>query len=80
MKRKRDNICQKVALIHGVSPDYVRKIRNGDRDNEAIFTTVMDFVEGEKKLIEEVKLLAEQDRANAIAQKCKPCQYPFKKA
>ena len=78
MRKKRDDICNKVALIHGVSPRYVRMIRTGDRDNEAILTTIMDFVEGERKLMEEVKLLAEQDRGNA--QKCKLCEYPFKKA
>ena len=77
MRKKPDDICRKVALIHGVSPRYVRMIRDGERENEFIFTTVMDFVEGEKKLFEDVKMLAEQDRVKA--QMCKPCVYPLKK-
>jgi hypothetical protein len=53
--KKRDTIAVKVADMYGVSPDYVRKIRRGDRDNEDIFATIMDLVEGETRLIQEVK-------------------------
>ena len=71
MVKKRDDFCRKVALIHGVSPRYVTMVRNGERNNEAILASLMDLVEGEKELLDKVKQLAEQDKANA--QKCKPC-------
>lgn len=62
MTKKRDGITKKVAEMHGVSDGYVRKIRRGDAHNEEIFATVMDMIEGENKLIQEVKRLIPIDK------------------
>lgn len=61
--RKRDDLATIVASIHGCSPDLVRKVRNGERDNEAILTTLMELTEGKTKLIAEVKRLIPFDKA-----------------
>lgn len=53
--RKRDDAAEIVADIWGVSPRYVRAIRAGDRDNDEIFLTLMDYLEGKNKLIEEIR-------------------------
>ena len=53
--RKRDDAADIVADIWGVSPRYVRAIRNGDRDNDEILCTITDYLEGKSKLIEEIK-------------------------
>lgn len=49
--RKRDDISVIVAEMHGVSPRYVRMVRNGERENEAILTTIMDLIEGKTALV-----------------------------
>jgi len=53
--RKRDDLATIVADIHGVTADYVRKVRNGERENEEILATYMDILEGKTALIEAVK-------------------------
>jgi hypothetical protein len=63
--RKRDEISVLVASIHGVSPRYVQMVRAGERENEAILTTVMDLLEGKNKLVDEVKKLV------PFSEKCK---------
>jgi hypothetical protein len=60
--KKRDELARIVAELHGVSQDYVQKIRRGERNNEEIMCTLMDLHEGKKKLIEEVKRLIPLDK------------------
>ena len=48
---------KKVADIHKVSTRLVYYVIDGERENEAIMTTYMEFVEGENRLLEEVKKL-----------------------
>lgn len=53
--RKRDDLASTVAKIHKVSPGYVRKVRLGDRQNEAIMTTLMEILEGRTALLQAVQ-------------------------
>lgn len=55
--RKRDWVTEKAAEITGFKEDYVRKVRNGDRNNETILTVVLELIEGNNKLVEKVKKL-----------------------
>src|SRR5438045_2336570 len=57
VNKKRDDLASTVAELHGVSPDYVRKVRRGERENEEIMATIMDVLKGKNKLIQEVKRL-----------------------
>ena len=53
--RKHDDTAEIIADIWGVKSDYIRKIRNGDRDNDEILCSITDYLEGKSKLIEEIK-------------------------
>lgn len=46
-----------VADIVGVTPDYVRKVLNGENNNEQVMTAYMEYLEGKKRLIKAVKEL-----------------------
>ena len=52
---KRRDVAAIVAKIHGVSDNYVRKVMRGDRENEAIFSSVMEIIEQDNLLIEAVR-------------------------
>ena len=52
MNRKRDHIASKVASMTGYSYDFVRRVRNGERNNEAVENLIMEVVETEKTLEE----------------------------
>ena len=54
---ERSFLVKKVAEMHQVSPRYIYYILNGDRENDEIFKTYMDFKEGHNALTEEVKKL-----------------------
>lgn len=54
-QRLRDNTCRVIAHIHGVTPSYVRKIRNGDRKNDAIMDTLIEYEQEHSLLIEKLK-------------------------
>ncbi|MFL5728046.1 MAG: hypothetical protein ACJ75J_01050 [Cytophagaceae bacterium] len=62
MRKKRDNLAKVVAEIHGVSPSYVAKIRRGERENEEIMATIMDYLEGESILLMKLKQLVPLDK------------------
>jgi len=47
----RDDTARIVAQIHGVSISYVQKVRNGERENEEIMATLVDFEQGKTSLI-----------------------------
>jgi hypothetical protein len=51
---KHDPAVPIVVDITGVSPRYVRMIRDGERKNEAIFCAYMDVKEGIAELIQRV--------------------------
>lgn len=53
--RKRDWVTEKAAEVTGFSEDYVRKVRSGERNNDTVMIAVMELIEGNKKLVEEVK-------------------------
>lgn len=55
--KKRDDVATIVAKIHGVSPSYVRMVRNGVRKNDEILATLIDFRQSQKKLIEHLQKL-----------------------
>jgi len=55
--RRRDHITRIVADIHGVSTDYVRRIRNGERNNEEIMATLVDYQIASEKLIKHLEKL-----------------------
>lgn len=74
MRKKPDEICKNVAPMHRVTPRYVRMVRDGERENEAILASVMDLTEGMKKLLAAVAKKATSTK------KCTPCEYPLKKA
>lgn len=49
--RKRDEIAQIVAEIHGVTPRFVNMVRNGERESEEIMATLVDYQQNKSKLI-----------------------------
>lgn len=55
--RRRDDVANVVAEIHGVKPRYVNMIRNGDRENEEILATCVEYQLGKNNLIESLKKL-----------------------
>ena len=52
--RRRD-LASRVAEIHGVTADHVRKVMRGDRDNESILATYMHMIESDNLLLQTVK-------------------------
>lgn len=57
MKRWRDDTTRVVADIHGVTDSYVRKVRAGERDDEEIITTSIEYQQGKSALIQHLKKL-----------------------
>ena len=51
------NLVKNTAEIMGVSTRFVRYVIGGERNNEQVFTCYMELLEGETKLIKEVKKL-----------------------
>ncbi len=56
-KRLRDDTARIVAEIHGVSPDYVRKVGKGERENEEIMASLIDYRQEKSKLIKHIESL-----------------------
>lgn len=52
--RRRD-LAIRVAEIHGVTADYVRKVMRGDRENESILATSMKIIENDNLLLQAIK-------------------------
>ncbi len=50
-------IVAKTAAIHGVSKRYVYMVIKGDREDDAVFTTYMDLLEGSNDLLNAVEQL-----------------------
>lgn len=53
----RDDTARIVAKIHGVSTSYVQKVRAGERENEEIMATLVDYAVGKNKLIKHLEEL-----------------------
>ncbi len=49
------SLVQKTAEITGFSGRHVRRVINGEFDNELIMNTYMKLYEGENELLKEVK-------------------------
>lgn len=49
--KRGDDIARIVADIHGVSVSYVQKIRAGERENDDIMETLVEYTQGKKALI-----------------------------
>jgi len=54
---QRDDTAKIIGKIHGVSADYVRKVMKGERENEDIMASVIDFRMGKTKLIKSIEQL-----------------------
>jgi hypothetical protein len=63
--RRRD-LASMVAKIHGVTPDYVRKVIRTDRHNDDILDTVWAILDGENQLLEAVKKAVPFNPRNSI--------------
>lgn len=63
--KKRDSISTKTARIMGLSYDYVRRVRNGERENEKVMEVVMMLREGESRLIKEIEKIVPLDTKNS---------------
>ncbi|MBT1702922.1 hypothetical protein [Chryseosolibacter indicus] len=53
--KKRDHVAATVARIHGVSYRYVQMVRDGEREDEEITATLVDYTQGERELIESLQ-------------------------
>lgn len=56
-RRLRDDTARIVARIHGVSTSYVQKVRAGERENEEIMATLVDYAVGKNQLIKHLEEL-----------------------
>ena len=52
---ERDDTARIVARIHGVTERYVQMVRNGERENEEIMATLVDFKTGKAELIKNLQ-------------------------
>jgi len=53
----RDDTARIVAEIHGATPRYVTMVRNGERKNEDIMATLVDYAVAKSKLIRHLEKL-----------------------
>lgn len=60
--KKRDHTSRIVADITGYSVDMVNRVRQGDRNNEEIMATLVDYSLGHNKLIRHLQELIPLDR------------------
>jgi hypothetical protein len=61
-KKKRDHTTRIVADITGYSVDMVNRVREGNRNNEEIMATVVDYQIGHSNLIRHLQELIPLDR------------------
>lgn len=59
--KKKDHTTQIVADMTGYSYEYVRLVRNGERHNEEILATLIDYQQGHSKLVQHLKNLIPLD-------------------
>lgn len=56
-RKKPDHTARIVAGITGYSVDMVKRVRNGERHNEEIMATLVDYEQGHKKLVKYLEKL-----------------------
>ena len=61
-KQLRDDSARIVAELHGVSQRYVEMVRNGERDNDDILESLVEYRMGKTKLIKHIEKLIPLDR------------------
>jgi hypothetical protein len=52
---KKDETAQLIAQLLDLSPDYVRKVARGDRNNKQILLLYQHYQRGKRKLIIELQ-------------------------
>lgn len=57
---KYNDTARIAAGICGVSDNLVRKVQRGERDNEVVFTVVMELREKEAEAVEHAKKVYEE--------------------
>jgi len=55
--KMRDDVARIVAKMHGVTPQYVRMVRRGERENDDIMASLVDFQVAKNKLIRHLEKL-----------------------
>lgn len=55
IKKRRDYSTKIIAKIHGVSESLVRKVKSGDRNNEDVLDTTIEYKQGEQMLISNLR-------------------------
>ncbi len=55
MKGKQNTITRKVALLHGVSEDYVRQVRCGKERNTYIMSTLIRVEQKQNEALREAR-------------------------
>jgi len=53
----RDDTVRIVAQIHGVSTSYVHRVRIGERENDEIMETLIEYQIGKNNLIKHLEKL-----------------------
>jgi hypothetical protein len=53
----RDDTARIVADIHGVSTSLVQKVRSGERENDEIMNTLVEYQTGKTALIKHLEAL-----------------------
>lgn len=55
MKGKQNTITRKVALLHGVSESFVRKVRCGDKKHTLIMSTLIRVEQKQNEALREAR-------------------------
>lgn len=56
-RQLRDDTARIVAESHGVSQRYVRMVRSGERDNDDIMESLIEYKQGKNKLLKHLEKL-----------------------
>jgi len=56
-RQLRDDTARIVAELHGVSQRYVAMVRSGERDNDDIMESLIEYQQGKNKLIKHLEKL-----------------------
>lgn len=63
MGQRREHVSTIVADIEGVSPRYVRMVKNGDRNDDDVMDTLLGYQQRHKKLVNYLKTLRQIERS-----------------
>lgn len=67
----RDDTARIIAKMYGVTPDYVRKVAKGERNNDEIMASLVDYGYRKNKLIKAIESMIP---ISAKANQTKPCK------